>query len=235
MKIASLEDDRTQSELIRHIVTSAGFECASFGDGGALRRSLRSETYDLLLVDWQLPDISGREIVIWVRSHFGTQLPIIFVTARALEEDVVAGLSAGADDYMVKPIRKAELLARIHVLLRRAYPAAHVSEKNVEIGPYRLDSNTKQVSLDGQAVELTPKEFALAELLFKNVGQLLPRDVVVQTVWGRDVGELSRTLDTHFSRLRTKLALRPENGVRLSSVYSHGYRLEAIPVSQALA
>lgn len=226
MRIASVEDDPDQAELIRKILDEAGFECESYATGAALLRALREQAFDLLLVDWQLPDTSGVELVSWVRQTSGPMPPILFLTSRTAEEDIVAGLNVGGDDYMLKPIRAGELLARVRSLLRRAYPEATLETDVIRRGSYCLDPRTRAITLDGEPVAVSPREYELALFLFRNMGRLLPRDVVEQAVWGRTIGTGSRTIDTHMSRLRVKLALRPENGVRLTSVYSHGYRFE---------
>lgn len=225
MRIASVEDDESQAELIRELLGEAGFACTSFGTGSAFLRALRDQAFDLLIVDWHLPDTSGYEVVNWVRQQSGRLPPILFLTSRAEESDIVAGLAVGADDYMIKPVRGGELVARVRALLRRAYPEAP-QEQLVRQGAYQFDARARTVTLDGAPVELSPREFDLALFLFRNIGRLLSRDVVEQAVWGRAMEAGSRTLDTHISRLRIKLALRPDNGVRLTSVYSHGYRFE---------
>lgn len=226
MKIASVEDDPIQAELIRQILGDAGYACTSFGTGTAFLRALREQAFDLLVVDWQLPDTSGYEVVSWVRQQSGRFPPILFLTSRVQEEDIVSGLAVGADDYMVKPIRQAELVARVRALLRRAYPEATRADDVIQHGAYVLDPRARAITVGGEPADVSPREFDLALFLFRNMGRLLSRDVVEQAVWGRSIGVASRTLDTHMSRLRIKLALRPENGVRLTSVYSHGYRFE---------
>ena len=109
IRIASVEDNQAQSELIRDILTSSGYECECFSNGDAFVKALRDRTFDLLLLDWQLPDISGIQLVSWVRQTVGPALPVLFLTNRSLEDDVVRGLAAGADDYVIKPVRRAEL------------------------------------------------------------------------------------------------------------------------------
>ncbi|KDP85252.1 response regulator transcription factor [Cupriavidus basilensis] len=227
MRIASVEDDKSQSELIQQILVSAGHECECFANGGTFLRALREQAFDLLVVDWQLPDTSGLEVVTWVRQNSGPNPPILFLTSRSMEEDIVAGLGAGADDYMVKPIRRAELVARVSALLRRTYPQAQQDSAVIRVGNYRVDPQARTVTCGENKAEISPREFDLALFLFRNLGRLVSREVMEQAVWGREIGAGSRTLDTHISRLRIKLALRPENGVRLTSVYSHGYRFEA--------
>jgi DNA-binding response OmpR family regulator len=154
------------------------------------------------------------------------RVPVLFVTGHASEREIVAALTAGADDYMVKPVRVAEMLARITALLRRSYPRTQSSITT--FGRYTFDSATCTVTAGDMAVVLKDKEFRLAFLLFANLGRLLSRSYLVQAVWGTALSPGSRSLDTHLSRVRSALALRPENGMRLSAVYSHGYRLESL-------
>jgi len=145
----------------------------------------------------------------------------------------VAGLSAGADDFMVKPISVVELEARVHALLRRAYPAQHDVE--VQFGPYHFFPQARTLQVNGEPVELKHREYELALFLFQNLGRLLSREHLREAVWGRGPEEPSRSLDTHISRLRTKLSLRPSNGFLLSAVYGLGYRLETVEVASLSA
>jgi DNA-binding response OmpR family regulator len=177
-------------------------------------------------LDWNIPDMSGLEVLRWVRANLKTRVPVLFVTSHVDEADLVEALKAGADDYMCKPVRVPELLARLHALLRRAYP-----EQTSEIlssGDYVFDQKAKTLTHKGQLLDLKHREYELAYLLFSRLGELLSRKYLQESVWGGQADVVSRTLDTHVSRLRVKLDLRPENGYRLSSVYSLGYRLEAL-------
>lgn len=229
MNIASLEDDPDQAELIRCLLTEAGHLCTTFSLGKSLLDVLRKHVpFDLMLIDWEIPDISGIEIVRWIRTHIGYEVPLMFVTSRTLEKDLVAGLQAGADDYLCKPIRPRELIARIDALLRRRAVEAAVELSEVQLGPYRFDAVNGLVCIHDQPVELAPKEFELALLFFRNPGRLFSRDVLSAAVWNREIPATSRTLDTHLSNIRQKLQLRPENGVRLTSSYALGYRLETV-------
>ncbi|WP_354677701.1 response regulator transcription factor [Cupriavidus plantarum] len=225
MRIASVEDDPGQAALIKKILTDAGHECIGYPDAQTFLRTLRETQFDLVVMDWQLPDVSGHEVVIHIRKHSGALPPILFLTSRSLEEDIVAGLAAGADDYMVKPVRGGELTARVAALLRRSYPLG-ANEGSVREGPYLIDPASRVVTMGSRTVDLSPREFDVALFLFRNMDRLLPREFVEFAVWGRALGYGSRTLDSHLSRLRVKLKLGPANGVRLTSVYSYGYRFE---------
>jgi DNA-binding response OmpR family regulator len=131
----------------------------------------------------------------------------------------------GADDFMPKPIRVGELSARTRALLRRAYPAQHETE--VVFGPYHFFPHSRTLHVDGEPLELKHREYELALFLFQNMGRLLSREHLREAVWGQGPEAPSRSLDTHISRLRTKLDLRPSNGFLLSAIYGLGYRLEA--------
>lgn len=227
MYIASVEDDKGQSALIREILTSAGYACESFQSGGQFLRTLREHAFDLVVLDWQLPDMSGYDILTWVRQNFGRHPPILFLTSRSLERDIVMGLDAGADDYMIKPVRRSEFIARVAALLRRTSIVKRSGEVSFAVGDYVIDANARTISLRQMPIAISPREFDLALFLFCNVGRLVSRDVIEKSIWGRTTESRSRTVDTYLSRLRLKLCLSPENGVRLVSVYSYGYRFEA--------
>lgn len=227
MRIAILDDDQNLLDLTAATLTSAGHVCHTFSSGKAMMHQLHRESFDLLILDWHVPDLNGTEILKWVREKLSASLPVLFMTSRSGEDDIVAGLAAGADDYMIKPIRRAELVARVQALLRRAYPTQTASEI-VNFGPYEFDVRASRAKLNGEEIELTQKEFDLALLLFQNLSRPLSRAYILEAVWSRDIEVPSRTMDTHISRVRSKLDLRPENGYRLAPVYSYGYRLEQI-------
>ena len=228
MRIALLEDDDAQAETLAEWLHEAGHDVHVFGLGRDLVRHVSRESFDTFLIDWMLPDQSGRDVLCWLRQDRGETAPAIFVTSRNAEEDIVAGLSAGADDYMIKPIRRRELLSRLEAIWRRNRPH-DASQDVIDAAPYRLDLKHRTVSRDGKPLEsLTDKEFSLAIFLFQNLGRLLSRGHISESVWGRAADVQSRTVDTHVSRVRKKLDFSPENGLKLSPVYNFGYRLEKI-------
>lgn len=226
MRIAVLEDDDSQRDWMNSFLMALGHVCHAYPSAQGLMRDLRRESFDLLVMDWNLPDMSGLEVVRWVRANLSSRVPVLFVTSHVDEADLVEALKAGVDDYMTKPVRVPELMARLHALLRRAYPQQ--TGETLVVGDYTFDQGAKTLTMRGVPVDLKHREYELAYLLFSRLGELLSRKYLQESVWGGQADVVSRTLDTHVSRLRVKLDLRPENGYRLSSVYSLGYRLESL-------
>jgi len=225
MQIAVLDDDDAHNALVASVLTGAGFSCATFTRPANLLAELRRQTFDLIVVDWSMPGMTGVEVAHEVRDMIATPPPILMLTSRSSEAEIVEALTAGADDYVVKPFSPVIFMARVQALLRRAYPPADPSGGEV-FGRYRFDRATEIASRGGEVKTLTSKEFQLGLLLFRNLGRPLSRDYLLHHVWGRRVGVETRTLDAHVSRLRTKLELSPANGYRLMTVYGFGYRLE---------
>ena len=234
MRIAVLDDDLSQTDLVCQVLTASGHICHPFQSGKEILNELRRESYDMLILDWQVPDLSGAEVLHWVREKLPPELPVLFMTSRSGEDDIVAGLAAGADDYMIKPIRRGELVARVQALLRRAYPIQNASEQ-ITFGEYIFETRAARLTLSSVQIEITQKEFDLALLFFRNLGRPLSRAYILEAVWSRDIDIPSRTMDTHVSRVRSKLQLRPENGFRLAPVYSYGYRLEQLSEQRVVA
>jgi two-component system, OmpR family, response regulator RegX3 len=225
-RIALLEDDPVQVEILGSWLRDAGHDVHVFMRSRDLMREAVRESYDLLLIDWELPDLPGADVLRWLRNERSLSTPVIFVTARQDENDIVTALAAGADDYIVKPARRMELLTRIEAVLRRSRPAVDLPV--VEAAPYQFDLNSHTARLNGEVIELTEREFELAVFLFRNVGRLVSRGHLLESLWGRKGDVPTRTVDTHMSRVRSKLSLRPENGYRLASTYNYGYRLERV-------
>jgi two-component system, OmpR family, response regulator RegX3 len=223
MHIALLEDDADQLGLYQLFVEAGGHRCEGFLTAKAFADALRGTRYDLLVIDWRLPDSRGDHVIRMVRQDLGSDVPIIVLTVDGNETTVVTALRGGADDYIVKPPKPMELLARIDALLRRAKAA---TEALAQLGPYEIDRNARVIAVRGDPVELTQKEFDLAVHLFQNAGKLLSRVKLLEAVWGIHADLDTRTVDTHVSRIRRKLAIAPSNGFRLTPVYGFGYRLE---------
>lgn len=227
MRIALLEDDVDVAQLERLWLEMDGHDCSLFTHGQDLIKALGRESFDMLVLDWMLPDISGIEVLQWARNHLDWRIPILFVTQRDSEEDIVHALSLGADDYMVKPMRQREMLARVNALARRS-PGLQEDSQTLHIEPFTIDLKSRTISADKQAIELTQKEFDLAVFMFKHLGRILSRGHILESVWGQPSQISTRTVDTHISRVRNKLGLNADQGWRLSAVYQHGYRLERL-------
>jgi len=149
----------------------------------------------------------------------------VFLTARDSEDDIVRALSNGGDDYLVKPPKQRELLARVAAVLRR-HNVERGGADAFEVGPYQVDAQRRRIAIDGREVDLTQREFDLASFLFRRYGRIVSRDALLKNVWNLSTAVSTRTVDTHISRLRKKLELGGEHGWRLAAIYQHGYRLE---------
>lgn len=227
MRIVVLDNDRSQTDLICQVLTSAGHVCHAFHTGKDLLGQLRKDAYDMLIFDWQVTDMGGAELMRKAREKLNENAPVMFLTTSSGEDDIVSGLDAGADDYMVKPLRRSEMVARVQALLRRAFPAQNGAEQ-LTFGQYVFETRPGRLLMDGHVLDVTHKEFYLALLFFRNIGRPLSRAYIHEAVWIRETDVPSRTMDTHVSRVRNKLQLKPENGFRLVPVYSYGYRLEKL-------
>jgi len=223
MNIILLEDDPAQAELLKSWLAEAGHECGHAASGEEFLTRIDRADFDLLVLDWELPDTTGVEILRIIRSTVNWHVPVLFVTQRDAEDDIVEALSSGADDYMVKRASKAEFLARVSALSRRLGSA----ELEAEFGQYLFNLENKTVSMGDEEVRLTAREFEVAHYLFQRSGRLVSREQLLRDVW-RVTGVNTRTVDVHVSRVRKRLAITPENGFRIKTVYQHGYRLEQV-------
>jgi DNA-binding response OmpR family regulator len=226
MQIALLEDDASQAELLTHWLGRIDMQCVHYATGAAFRAGIVKNPANLILIDWMLPDDDGLVILNWLRSTMAMTVPVMFVTSRAEEESLVQALEQGADDYLVKPLRQAETLARVNALLRRSHARP---PNSVGLGSVQIDVNGRRALVDGTSIDLTDRETMLAAYLLRNHGRLLSRQQMLDEVWQSNIDPGSRTVDTHISRLRSKLRLTPENGFSLITVYHKGYRLEFHP------
>ncbi|MGR8023263.1 response regulator transcription factor [Burkholderia cenocepacia] len=227
MKILLLEDDVAMSDFVGLTLGQHGCHVEVCRDGASAVRKLEKSVFDLVILEWATPLMSGMDVLKWIRRNIGDKLPVLFLTNRIFEQCVAEALNAGADDYVLKPIGPEVLLARVRSNTRRANSGRELPEL-IEVGSYLLDEKVKNVYLKGVKIPLTEKEFGLAAILFKNLGRAVPRDHIFKILWGKNEDRYSRSLDTHVYRIRSKLALHAENGVSLKSVYTVGYRLETV-------
>ena len=216
-----VEDDPAIPEPLARALGREGYEVRAHGTGrGALGDILGA---DLVVLDLGLPDIDGLDVAREIRSQ-GSSVPILVLTARADEVDMVVGLDAGADDYVTKPFRLAELLARVRALLRRA--GSDFQDDALEAQDIKIDVSAHRAFQDGRELQLTAKEFDLLRILIKEAGNVVPRQVIMQEVWGSDPAGSTKTLDMHISWLRRKLGDDATYPYYISTVRGMGFRFE---------
>lgn len=226
IKIAYLEDDLEQAKMVTAWFDEFGYQYEHFTQAQALLNRLKDQNFDIALLDWELPEMSGIEAVKLIRNRYHQHLPVLFCSMKDSESDVVQALESGADDYMRKPLLRIELKARVQALLRRT----HSTKTNnlIEHGCYSFDLQNRKAFVNGVLVEMTDKDFEVASCLFDNMGRILSRSFLLETVWGISSDLNTRTVDVHVSRVRKALGISPENGFRVKTIYQHGYRLEKV-------
>ncbi|HSD37125.1 MAG TPA: response regulator transcription factor [Rhodocyclaceae bacterium] len=224
MKVLIVEDDRSQRALLTLWMKGEGHRVEAFEDGRSLIRFLESATADLLILDWNLPDISGEDLLRWIRGRRHGSLPVIFQTVHDREEDIVRILDAGADDYLVKPLQKLTLLARVRAVMRRA-PSLSDGQNTLEVGNVTLDERSQTLATSALTLAPGDKEMAIAWQFARRVGQVVLRQQLLAEVWGFSPDIETRTVDMYVSRLRTKLR-QLQADWQIHSVYGAGYRLE---------
>lgn len=221
MHILLIEDDTETAQTISQALTALEYGCehaASGGDGLAL--ALQNE-YDLIIVDRMLPVMDGLSIVSKLRDE-GLTLPVLFLSALGEVDERVAGLNAGADDYLAKPFAMSELIARIEALLRRGTQSSQISEYRV--ADLHLDLLSREVTRGGEKIDLQPREFKLLAYLMKNENQVVTRMMLLENVWDYHFDPQTNIIDVHVSRLRTKMD-KPFDKILLHTVRGAGYRL----------
>jgi two-component system, OmpR family, response regulator RegX3 len=223
MHILLVDDNTLQREMIGSWLTSGGHTFDASATQAAFLERLTQTRGDLLLIDWSLPDGSGAEILKWVRTNMGWEIPAMVLTANEDEETVVEALRAGADDYVAKKVKPSELNARIAAVARRVKPIALTVTR---LDVYEADTVQQRLSVNQENIALTQKEFDLATYLLQNPDKLLSRDHLLNAIWGLNTDVDTRTVDTHVSRLRKKLMLDGTHGWRLAPIYGYGYRLQ---------
>jgi DNA-binding response OmpR family regulator len=219
MRLAVLARDRRLGADIANRLRRGGNSCLEFANAELLRRALRRESFDLLLLDWAGQDLGGQSLTLWARAHLPAPPPVLLLVS----DDAPPGVADGADGMLTLPLADGALEAAVQDVLAGRYAPADARER---IGHLEIDHGRMVIYADGAPLALTAKEYGLATLLLRNIGRPLSRAHIMELVWGRMPDVPSRTLDAHVSQIRRRLALRPENGFRLGSVYGFGYLLE---------
>jgi two-component system response regulator RegX3 len=224
-RILIVEDELSLSEPLSFLLRREGYETEIAADGREAIAAFDRAGADLVLLDLMLPGLSGTEVCREIRSR--SSVPIIMLTAKDSEVDIVVGLELGADDYVTKPYSSRELLARIRAVLRRRVDVEVDADAVLETGPVRMDVERHSVSVGGSEVPMPLKEFELLELLMRNAGRVLTRGQLIDRVWGADYFGDTKTLDVHIKRIRSKIEDDPSQPSMLVTVRGLGYRFEA--------
>lgn len=223
--ILVVDDEEPIQELIKFNLEKEGYEVITAIDGAGALKSIDEKRPDLVVLDIMLPGMNGLEICTQLRKDSKySDLPVIMLTAKGEEIDKVLGLEIGADDYITKPFSPRELLARIRARLRRMKPTE--GENEIQRGELRMDLERFRVSIRGEYVELTPKEFELLRVLAAHPGKVYSRDELLERIWGYDYAGDTRTVDVHVRHLRQKVEKDPSNPEYIETLRGIGYRLK---------
>ncbi len=228
VNVLLVEDEESFVDALTIGLDREGFDVAVARDGQQAIALFGKESFDIVLLDLMLPKLSGLDVCRIIRAN--SEVPIIIVSAKSEEVDMVLMLEIGADDYVTKPYRLRELTARIRAVLRRRESHDFVSDadEEIELGPIRMDIDARRCFVDGEEIKLRKKEFALLRLLLENPGRVLTREVLIDRVWGSDYVGDTKTLDVHIKRLRSLIEDDPKNPEHISTVRGVGYRYEAM-------
>jgi DNA-binding response OmpR family regulator len=221
-KILVIDDDENTLWLIGTLLQHHGFEVIKTASATDALDILRAQAVDLVLLDVMMPDMDGWEVCRRIRET--TQVPIIFITAKSSVKDVVKGLEIGGDDYVVKPFDNHELLARIRTQLRRGTAERGADELSFSDGDLKINFHTREVSVYGKLVELTPKEFTLLSVLARNAGRVLTRTELITQTWGPEYGEANESLKLYIHYLRKKIERDPNRPEFILTSRGIGYR-----------
>jgi len=225
MRVAVADDDPEILDQIAGSLEKSAHKCDRFSNGQDLMVALKRDTYDIVLLDWNMPKATGLDVMAWAKEALDHPPAFILMTSRSGKADVVRGLKLGASDYIIKPESDEVVQARIEAAGRGI---GHSSEsRHVTYGDYAIDRLEKTIALKGETPKLTAREFKVASLFFENLNRPLSRNYIFLQVWGDTIDLETRTLDMHVSRIRSKLALRPENGFAIQTVFGFGYRMDS--------
>jgi len=224
VRVLLVEDEETLREALRYGLEREGFRVVTARDGREALERFRAGGADVVLLDLMLPEVSGLDICKAIRSQ--SQVPIIIITAKDSEADKVTGLELGADDYVTKPFSMRELIARVRAVSRRTTGIVQPVSSVLEVGPVVVDVEAHEVRINGDRVEVPPKEFELLHSLMARAGRLVTRQTLIHEVWGPEYVGDTRTLDVHVKRLRQKIEHDPHRPSFLKTVRGLGYKFE---------
>lgn len=223
-RILVVDDEESIVKLVQYNLTQAGYEVLTADNGLQALEIVREERPDLLILDLMLPGLNGMDVCQRLRKD-GLNTSIIMLTARDDEIDRILGLEMGADDYVTKPFSPRELVARVKAVLRRTGDESSSTEGTFQCGDITIDVNKYEVTVRGDRIDLTPREFELLHYLAKSMGRVLSRDHLLDKVWGYEFAGDTRIVDVHISHLRDKLEKDPKNPEYIRTVRGVGYKL----------
>jgi len=223
MRVLLAEDDRRLGKLIEYMLKQNGIQLEWVTNGSDIYEYATYAEYDILILDWMMPGESGIDACARLRKD-GYERAILMLTARDSVEDRVTGLDAGADDYLVKPFEFAELLARLRALGRRS--TKKIQQDVVEVGGFTLNRTAKVLKRGDQVIQLSPREFQIFDLLAQNIGIVVPRDIILDRIWGLESDVSSNNIDSYMKILRKKIDVEGDKPI-IKTVRGVGYKLEA--------
>ena len=228
-RVLVVEDEESFVDALTVGLAREGFDVTIARDGAEALAQFVPKRFDVVLLDLMLPKVSGLDVCRSIRTT--SDVPIIIVSAKGEEVDMVLMLELGADDYVTKPYRLRELVARIRAVVRRREAHedidAHLDDEQIKRGPIRMDVEARRCFVNDEEIKLRKKEFALLRLLLENPGRVLTREVLIDRVWGNDYVGDTKTLDVHIKRLRSLVEDDPKNPVHITTVRGVGYRFES--------
>ena len=227
-KILIVDDENDIAELISDILEDEGYETVIANDGKTAIKLVKEENFDLVLLDVMMPDISGTEVCANIRNE--TSCPIIFVTAKTNLTSKLVGFEVGADDYITKPFNPLELVARVNSQMRRYTKLGNAAEssKVFQSGGLAINDDLKSVSVDGEAVRLTPIEYNILLLLVKNQGKVFSINQIYENIWNEEAIGADNTVAVHIRHIREKIEINPKDPQYLKVVWGVGYKIEKI-------
>jgi len=229
MHIAILEDQKSLADDLASLLKKNGHEMSIFGDSLHLVDALQAELYDMFILDSNVPSMDGFELLKHIRTELGFKTPVIFLISNDNESDIINALSSGADDYLVKPVRPKELMARVNALVRRTYGAPKKNNSPETIVGFTFSNAERTVEFFDCKVTLTDIEFLLAHYFFSNLDRPLLRTHIMMRTWQRSEESLSHMLDVHIANIRNKLNIDEHSDrVRLVAIHGYGYRLTQV-------
>lgn len=224
-RVLVVEDEKNVAEVVERYLVREGFETKSAHDGRTALDMITATGADLVILDIMLPQMDGLTVARKMRES-GDKTPIIMLTARGQESDIVLGLGLGADDYMAKPFSPTELIARVHAVLRRTEGVTGPSGPPITVGELHISPQKRSVTHNGEPLTLTQKEFDLLHFLARNPGIVYSREELLEKVWGYEVPGDTSTVTVHIRRIRSKVESDPEQPTHIKTVWGTGYRFD---------